>query len=148
MTTKRRIPFDHATPKWIEGPRLYFITVCAVPRGINHLCHPDVATRVLAAANHYHTIGRWHAELVLLMPDHVHALLSFPVTESMNLVIRSWKHYLAAQCQIDWQRDYFDHRLRGHEGHQEKTDYILNNPVRAGLAKSPEDWPYVWKPER
>jgi len=30
--------------------------------------------------------------------------------------------------QINWQRDFFDHRLRGDEGWREKSDYILRNP--------------------
>lgn len=148
MPTHRRTSFDHATPSWIKGHRLYFITICTVPRSTNQLCHPDTAKGIFTAADHYHTQKRWHVELMLLMPDHLHALLGFPAAESMNQVISSWKHFLTWQHGIKWQRDYFDHRLRNHEGHQEKTDYILNNPVRAGLAKAPGEWPYAWKPER
>jgi putative transposase len=37
--------------------------------------------------------------------------------------------------------------LRREESLQQKVDYILNNPVRAGLAEKPEDWPYVWFPD-
>lgn len=82
------------------------------------------------------------------MPDHLHALLSFPKMEAMPQVIRAWKHYLATQHKIEWQRDFFDHRLRHDESHEEKLDYIRMNPVRAGLATSPEEWPYVWEPFR
>jgi len=46
-------------------------------------------------------------------------------------------------AKINWQRDFFDHRLRGDEGWREKSDYILQNPVRAGLIEKYEDWPYV-----
>lgn len=148
MPTHRRTSFDHATPAWIKGHRLYFITICTAPRAANQLCHPAIAKDIFAAAEHYHTQKRWRVELMLLMPDHLHALLGFPVAESMNQVIRSWKHFLSGKYLINWQRDYFDHRLRNHEGHQEKTDYILNNPVRAGLTKRPTEWPYIWKPER
>jgi putative transposase len=148
MTTPRRQIFDHSTPFWIKGSRLYFITMCTAPRHANQLCHPNVAKKILNAAAHYHANGRWHVELFLLMPDHLHALVGIPVTESMNTVIRSWKHYLSSKLGISWQRDYFDHRLRNHEGHEEKTAYIRHNPVRAGLVKRPGDWPYVWQPER
>ena len=148
MSTRHRLSFDHATPAWIKGRCLYFITICCVPRGINQLCHPSVAKGILDAADQYHTRGRWYVELMLLMPDHLHALLGFPPTESMNQVIRSWKHFLTWHHGIKWQRDYFDHRLRNHEGHAEKTAYIRNNPVRAGLVKAPGDWPYVWESER
>ena len=46
---------------------------------------------------------------------------------------------------IVWQENFFDHRLRTDETLGGKADYILQNPVRAGLAKNIEDWPYVWK---
>jgi putative transposase len=148
MTSRRRVSFDHATPAWVDGRRLYFTTICTVPRGLDQLCHPDTAKGIFAATNHYHSLGRWHVELMLLMPDHVHALLGFPMNESMSQVVSSWKHYLSAKYHIAWQRDFFEHRLRNHEGHEEKTAYIRNNPVRAGLVSAPEEWPYVWTPKR
>src|SRR5882757_3178990 len=111
MPTRHRLSFDHATPAWIKGRRIYFITMCTVPRGINQLCQPHVAKGIFAAANHYHAQSGWHVEFMLLMPDHLHALIGFPGTESMNQVISSWKHFLAWRHRVNWQRDYFDHRL-------------------------------------
>lgn len=66
----------------------------------------------------------------------------------MQQVLRSWKHYLSKLHRIEWQRDYFDHRLRNDESHEEKADYIRQNPVRAGLVAKPDHWPYVWEPYR
>ena len=62
--------------------------------------------------------------------------------------MRAWRHYLAKEQGIRWQRDFFDHRIRRDESHEEKAAYIRNNPVRGGLVKAPEDWPYVWEPEK
>ena len=61
----------------------------------------------------------------------------------MKQVINSWKGYIAKQFNIIWQRDFFDHRLRNEENVEAKAFYIRNNPVRAGLIKQSEDWPYV-----
>jgi hypothetical protein len=36
----------------------------------------------------------------------------------------------------------------GDEGWRQKADYILANPVRAGLAITAEDWPYILINER
>jgi hypothetical protein len=44
------------------------------------------------------------------------------------------------------QREFFDHRLRKDESHDEKWKYIKMNPVRAGLTHDPEAWPYVYEP--
>ena len=41
-----------------------------------------------------------------------------------------------------WQKDFFDHVLRSEESYQEKWHYVRENPVRAGLVKSWEDWPF------
>lgn len=76
------------------------------------------------------------------MPDHLHLIAGFPKTESMSSVIRDWKRLTARRAGIVWQRNYFDHRVRPNEGLQQKTDYIRDNPVRAGLVKVAEDWPH------
>ena len=41
-----------------------------------------------------------------------------------------------------WEKDFFDHVLRSQESYLEKMEYVRQNPVRAGLVKRPEDWPY------
>ena len=42
-----------------------------------------------------------------------------------------------------WQAGFFDHVLRSSESYGEKWEYVRMNPVRAGLAARPEDWPYA-----
>ena len=46
----------------------------------------------------------------------------------------------------EWQRDFFEHRLRSDESWREKADYILANPVRKGLITEVSQWPYVFFP--
>lgn len=82
------------------------------------------------------------------MPDHVHTLLAFPPDQRMDRAVAAFKKYLSRKTGINWQRDFFDHRLRNEESLQLKTDYIRQNPVRAGLAECADDWPYVWDPKR
>jgi len=148
VNSLRRKNFDHTTPTWVHGRPIYFITQCASQRGVNQLCHPNVSKNIFAATQHYQNQLRWHAHLLLLMPDHLHALISFPKAETMQQVVRSWKHYLSYKYNLEWQRDFFDHRLRSDESHQEKIAYIRNNPVRAGLIVTSCDWPYVWEAGR
>jgi putative transposase len=78
------------------------------------------------------------------MPDHLHALLSFPPSgKSLQMVLSKWKEWTAKDVGLAWQRDFFEHRLRHDESLREKVDYILNNPVRKKLASSQEEWPFV-----
>jgi putative transposase len=41
-----------------------------------------------------------------------------------------------------WQKTFFDHVLRSAESYTEKWHYVRENPVRAGLVKRWEDWPF------
>ena len=66
----------------------------------------------------------------------------------MKKTLIDWKRYTCIKGGINWQRDFFDHRLRCDESYIEKAYYIRNNPVRAGLVDNPQDWPYVWEVRR
>jgi putative transposase len=41
-----------------------------------------------------------------------------------------------------WQPGFFDHVLRSDESYAQKWEYVRNNPVRAGLVASWQEWPY------
>jgi REP element-mobilizing transposase RayT len=79
------------------------------------------------------------------MPDHVHLIASCPErAKNMQVVLSKRKEWTAKSFKIKWQRDFFEHRLRGDEGFDLKADYIRANPVRAGLVSNADDWPYVF----
>lgn len=77
------------------------------------------------------------------MPDHAHALLSFPPDRQMSRVIGGWKSWHARNSGIDWQDNYFDHRIRSDDEFQQKAAYIRRNPVAKGLCQRSEDWPWI-----
>jgi REP-associated tyrosine transposase len=79
------------------------------------------------------------------MPDQVHLLVSFPESgKRVQTIISKWKEWTAKTLGIDWQRDFFEHRLRNDESYREKANYIWANPVRAGLVSQIEEWPFVF----
>ena len=61
----------------------------------------------------------------------------------LSRLIRDFKRITARMAKIDWQRKFFDHRLRRDESLAEKFEYICRNPVRAGLITQGEEWPYA-----
>jgi len=107
---------------------------------------PTIGDGVLAAMKHNHDRLIWHCRLCLLMPDHLHAIISFPREPGVKTIVANWKKFVAVKIGVNWQRDFFDHRLRDHHELQEKTGYILMNPVRKGLCKRAEDWAWVYRP--
>lgn len=140
---RRKLP--HGIPSFVPDGAVYFVTICCRQKGVNHLCVEEVAKQVIESVQFRHNRGDWFVHLWLLMPDHVHALLSFPRDKSMRAIVAKWKELVAKKAGVRWQRDFFDHRLRGDESYVEKASYIRMNPVRQGLVAKPEDWPYVWE---
>ena len=140
-----RKPHDHAPPSWVDVEKSdYFITICCQLRGTNQLCLPLVGQALLDSARFYHARRKWFLTLFLLMPDHVHMIFNFGHHDDMAKTIGAWKRFASVQHGITWQKDFFDHRLRGDES-WEKADYILHNPVRAGLTSEAAAWPYVFR---
>ena len=77
----------------------------------------------------------------MLMPDHVHLVLPFPdIEKRVRQIASKWKEWTAKTLKIEWQRDFFEHRLRKEESLRDKAYYILANPVRAGRVERMEDW--------
>ena len=134
----------HDLPPWIDPEANdFFVTICCQHRGHNSLCLPGVGEALLQSARFYTRQKKWFPLVFLLMPDHLHMLVSFGYEHAMTKVVASWKRHAATQQGIEWQRGFFEHRLRGHESWEEKTEYILQNPVRAGLIRAGEEWPYL-----
>ena len=80
------------------------------------------------------------------MPDHLH-LFAGPGEPELPLDnwVRYWKSQFSKSvrnAEYAWQTDHWDRRLRSGESYAEKWDYVLQNPVRKGLVKRAEDWPF------
>ena len=62
---------------------------------------------------------------------------------SEEAVIGDFKRYLTLHCEIEFQKDFWDTRLRNEAHYAEKFRYICNNPVRKGLCEVARDWAHV-----
>ena len=146
MEIPRRKTLPHEIPSWVDPQKeIYFISINCEERFRNQLALPDVSGRLFETVRHRQEKLLWWPYLFLLMPDHLHALLSFPPSgKPIKLVVRKWKEWTAKELGIVWQRDFFEHRLRHDESRREKADYILENPVRKKLVARPEEWPFVY----
>jgi len=84
-----------------------------------------------------------------LMPDHLHLLLTCQDGNLIDL-LSGWKSYSANLLRKSalegacWQRGFHDHGLRREEDIRSTADYIVNNPVRAGLVENWISYPYSW----
>jgi len=132
----------HTLPGWVGRGAVFFVTICCEERVRNQLCHPATADLLLGAARHYHDRQDWFVRQMLLMPDHVHALIAPAPDKDLARLIGDWKRYTTLKAGIQWQKNFFEHRLRGGEGWADKAAYIKANPVRAGLCRENEPWSF------
>ena len=86
----------------------------------------------------------------VVMPEHVHLLLSEPNPATLADAIRFLKLSFTKQvrpirresdCESAfWQKRYYDRNIRDFEEFTAKLRYIHRNPVKRGLCGRPEDW--------
>jgi REP element-mobilizing transposase RayT len=91
------------------------------------------------------------------MTNHVHLLIQ-PLLKSENefwslsSITKSIKGCSAKQIPkvmkyigIVWQDERYDRIVRNDQEFQQYWEYIRQNPVKAGLSSSPEDYPFLWR---
>jgi len=82
----------------------------------------------------------------VLMPEHVHLLLSEPKAHILATTLNVLKHETSQRLKGDrkqlWQRRYYDFNVLTQPKFFEKLRYIHRNPVERGLAENPKDWPW------
>ena len=82
------------------------------------------------------------------MPDHQHLIVSGINSETDTIgLIKRYKQktgYWLTKNQFNarWQKDFFYHIIRKHEGLINVARYILDNPVRKGLVENWQDYPF------
>lgn len=123
-------------------PTIVFLTVCTKDR------QPWLASENVHAALRkvWQSTDTWLVGDYLLMPDHVH-LFCAPRDLSVKLQrwISFWKREFSCLHLLEagqWQRDFWDTRMRRGENYAEKWNYVCENPIRAGLVKNSDDWPF------
>jgi putative transposase len=108
---------------------------------VNQLCNDLVRSITFETATRYQRDARWNLHLLILMPNHLHMLIAIAGDVQLSALIRDFKRITARLASVEWQRDFFDHRLRHDESLWGKYQYLVANPVRAGLTGDGEQWP-------
>jgi putative transposase len=137
-----RLPsFDYA------GFHRYSVTICVLDRCSVFRTHAAVdlvrtPLQITAAQNDFAIVA------YCFMPDHLHLLpegtsdaadfLHFMRMFKQRSSFR-WKQRHGREL---WQRSYIERVLRDQEDSFRVARYILENPVRAGLVASPDEYPF------
>ena len=88
---------------------------------------------------------------IMVMPDHVHAIIELGEQQTLSKVLHSMKRYTAREINKHlsrngalWQRGYTDWGIRDEAMLNSIVRYCYANPVRKGLVKAARDYPY-WR---
>lgn len=103
------------------------------------LRRPEISKIVADTLGHFNSkryeLGEW-----VIMPNHVHALVTPLPGFELKSILHSWKSYSAHQINKHlrtngtvWKKESYDHIVRDHEEFIRIRDYIHNNPSAAGI---------------
>lgn len=103
-----------------------------------------VKTSIMFFHNKKYLLHAW-----VIMPNHVHLIFTLMENFTLSSIISSFKSYTAVRANQVlgrhgkfWYPEYFDRYIRDSDHFESVQHYIKNNPVRAGLCMSPEQWRY------
>lgn len=116
-------------PTWLRDPKLAELIVNSLWYGADVL-ELYRLSRYVVMSNHVH---------VLFWPDAVLA----KITKSIKgFTAREANRLLGRTGQPFWQEESFDHWVRNGDEFNRIARYIEQNPVKAGLVRRAEDWPW------
>jgi putative transposase len=142
-----------------ESGQSHFVTFCCYHR--RRLLDTDRSCRIFESAlERVRRSYRLYVYGYVVMPEHVHLLLSEPNCPTQAKIGLEWatraQHYaladvlkslkqgvsrrLLGNAEHFWQKRYYDFNIRNYAQFVEKLRYIHRNPVKRGLCERPEDW--------
>jgi putative transposase len=96
----------------------------------------------------YRKQGRFEFHAFVVMPEHVHLLLTPALDVTLERAIQfikgGYSHALGVEGRKGevWQRGFTDHRIRDAADFDTHRGYIHDNPVKRGLVESVSDYRY------
>ena len=123
----RPAPTPVVGPRWLIEPRI--ASICA-----EALLHGDQVRRA-------YDLFAW-----VVMPNHVHVVMDplIPLSEIMRWLKTATANranrLIGKTGAPFWQREYYDRWIRSEKELSSVIAYLEDNPVRSGLAASPEEW--------
>jgi putative transposase len=134
--------------------KIYFITFCTYDRYQLTPGSRDIVLETCHAGN-----GKlFHLHAIVVMPDHVHLVISpisneageVPLPKIMQAIKGASAHrineYLGRKGRL-WRTSHST-AARSTENLRGKIEYIMGNPVRAGLVQDPAEYRWLWTESR
>ncbi len=151
-------PQERAQRAYLEQRRLFGKwdkALDTTPNGPFWLRDARIA-QLVAESLHYRNGRVYNLDAFCIMPNHVH-LVCTPLAQAdgkyyaLSAIMHSLKRHTARQANLlleregsFWQNESYDHAARTEAEWRRIISYVLNNPVKAGLAQRWEEWPHTY----
>jgi putative transposase len=128
----------------MDSDRLFFVTTVTANR--QPIFRRENSARLLIdTLAHYRDQRKYLLHEFVIMPDHVHALLTpapeISLERAIQFIKGGFSYRLKSHPPV-WQASFTNHRVRDLENYERHREYIRMNPVRAKLVARAEASPY------
>jgi putative transposase len=129
-----------------ESQRTFFITTVTWQRA--PIFRKETRARLLIEVLlGYRNQGKYLLHEFVIMPDHIHALLTPAPEVSLERAVQfikgGYSYRLRKEEKIQvWQASFTNHRIRDAEDYERHREYVRLNPVRARLARDAASYPF------
>jgi|SRR3954453_11742169 len=148
MIVEATVAMRRHLPHLENAGKTYFVTFSTR----NRAWLPGTARAIaLQTVLHDHQRAFWLHGAVI-MPDHGHAVFTplepFRLKKIMNRLKGVSSHRInkaLGRHGTLWEEESFDRILRSDEDIVRKCEYVCDNPVRAGLVASADEYDWLWR---
>jgi REP element-mobilizing transposase RayT len=133
--------------------RQHFVTFCTDRRWTL----PALARSIVLDCCLHDNGWKYNLRVAVVMPEHVHLIFTplvdyeememFSLAKIMDALTGASAHKINRALGRNgrvWQAESFDHVLRSSESLDAKILYLLENPVRRGLVREWNQYPWLW----
>jgi REP element-mobilizing transposase RayT len=142
-------------PHWQAGGSTYFVTFRSTRGDL-----PPAARQVVVEHIRFDCGRRFDLVIAVVMPDHVHLIfcprqMCEGVWFDLSDILKGLKGASARRINLllgtsgaVWQQESYDRIVRDDREFEETVQYVVDNPVKAGLVTTPEEYPFFVYGER
>ena len=134
----------------------YYITI------VTHQRNPILIENIellRESFNYDKSLFSFRIEAIVILPDHIHMIISLNNAKDYPKIISSMKRYFSKNCNPQlyedisqshhrekmgylpvWQKRFYEHTIKNEKDYRTKLQYIHNNPVKHGLVNNIHDW--------
>jgi putative transposase len=127
-----------------QETRTYFVS--SVTAGRRRLFQVETNTQLmLDVLQHYRAQGKFELHAFVVMPDHIHALITpapdVSLEKAMQFIKGGFSFRQKSKRDV-WERSYNEVQILERVKFEACVRYVEQNPVKAGLCVVPEEYPF------